>query len=349
MYNDQLYADGVHGVLLADWELTCETPLAIRNGQHVAYTEATVTSSPPKTRYRNMSLNWQAPIGPDFEVTALHYGYEIHGGQVLSYHFVPPSSVRGALRSWTIRHLVDPKLIETLMPQQSAAEDAPEAAAAHNATVRQGLAQRDTGCELIASLFGLAADESEEDAPSNAGRLHIETEKFAGTGLRPVDVSGVIMAAQTGPDNVRREMPVRNPLDRMTHASREGGLHRFLEVARGEKFKVHLRVTNPLDCDLGLLGLWVREMQDGMLRIGALSSIGRGRVAAHHQTYELWQRPDAPKLQGQTLLRKEEGGSRADDTLAGLWTRYVVPPDALLKFLEYLKPYTGGSRDASSS
>ena len=55
--------------------------------------------------------------------------------------------------------------------------------AAHKACVRKGLAQRDTGCELIASLFGLAADESEADAPSNAGRLRIETERFAGTGL----------------------------------------------------------------------------------------------------------------------------------------------------------------------
>ena len=128
------------------------------------------------------------------------------------------------------------------------------------------------------------------------------------------------------------------------------GLHRFLEVARGESFKVHLRITNPLDCDLGLLGLWVREMQDGMLRIGGLSSIGRGRVAAHEQTYELWRRADAPQLQGHALLREEAGGSRKDDILAGLWTRYVVSPEALLKFAEtYLGEFTGGGIDASLS
>ena len=165
----------MHSVLLADWVLTCETPLAIRNGQRVGYTDA----APQKTRYRDLNLKWQAPQEPDHEVTALHYGYEIRGEQVQSYHFVPPSSVRGALRSWSIRHLVHPTLVGTLMPQPpdgEAAGVAPRMAPACG----KGLAQRDTGCELIASLFGLAADESKEDALSNAGRLRVETEKFAG-------------------------------------------------------------------------------------------------------------------------------------------------------------------------
>ena len=341
MYNDQLYADGVHSVLLVDWVLTCETPLAIRNRQRLAYVDA----APTKTRYLNLNLRWHPARKPEHEVTALHYGYEIHGGQVRSYHFVPPSSVRGALRSWSIRHLVHPKLVETLMPQSSDGEA--DASTADGVTVQQGLAQRDTGCELIASLFGLAADESKKDALSNAGRLRIETEKFVREGLRPVDVSGVKMTTTNGPDNVQREMPVRNPLDRMTHASRDAGLHRFLEVARGQTFVVHLRITNPLDCDLGLLGLWVREMEDGMLRFGALASIGRGRMAVQQQTYELWRRANAPQLQGHALLRKEAGGSRTDDILAGLWTRYVVSPEALLKFAEtYLGEFTGGGIDA---
>jgi hypothetical protein len=342
MYNDQLYADGVHSVLRADWELVCSTPLAIRNGHQLAYAD----HAPTKTRYRDLQLNWRGKEGKEFEVAALHYGYEIRNGQVLSYHLVPPGSVRGALRSWSIRHLVHPTLYPALSPIFK--EDT-SGIAARQSSVQRGLARRDTGCELIASLFGLAADEGETATPSNAGRLHIETERFCGTGFRPVDVSGVSMIPAEGPDNVCREMAVRTPLDRMTHASHDTGLHRFLEVARGEAFKVRLRIINPLDCDLGLLGLWVRELNAGMLRIGALASIGRGRMEVRQQTYELWRRANAPLLQGYTHLGAEADGNRQNDILAGLWKCYPIAPEALLKFTAYLKEFTGGSPDVSLS
>ena len=341
MYNDQLFAEGVHSVLLAEWELLCKTPLVIRNGQQIAYSD----TAPIKARLGRMSL-LQKALDDEHAVAALHYGYEIHDDRVLRYHFVPASSVRGSLRSWSIRHLVHPTLYGALT---SPTKEDEIAVALHRSTVRQGLAQRGTGCELIASLFGLAADESEENAPSNAGRLSIETQKFAGVGLRTVAVSDVKMEAPSEPDNVQRQMAVRNPLDRMTHASRKGGLHRFLEVCRGERFAVPLRIINPLDCDLGLLGLWVRELNDGMLRMGALASIGRGRLEVQKQAYELWRRPDAPRLRGHAFLQEEAGGRHKDDILAGLWARYVVPSDALLKFTAYLKDFTGGCANVSLS
>jgi hypothetical protein len=338
MYNDQLFADGVHSVLLADWEFVCVTPLVIRNGQQIAYSDST----PIKTRLGKLRLRQKA-LDEEHAVAALYYGYEIRDGRVHSYHFVSASSVRGALRSWSIRHLVHPTLYEALT---SPTEEKEEAVALH---VQKGLAQRDTGCELIASLFGLAANESEEDAPSNKGRLSVETQKFAAGGLHMVAVSDAKMEAQSEPDNVQRQMTVRNPLDRTTHASRKGGLHRFLEVCKGERFGVRLRIVNPLDCDLGLLGLWVRDLNDGMLRIGALSSIGRGRMEVSKQVYELWQRPNASRLRGHSFLREEAGGSRDNDILAGLWTRYIIPADALLKFADYLKDFSGGGADVSLS
>jgi len=144
-------------------------------------------------------------------------------------------------------------------------------------------------------------------------------------------------------------MPARNPLDRITHASRDGGLHRFLEVIRGETSKVRLRIINPLDCDLALLGLWVRELNDGMLRIGTLSSIGRGRMEVRQQTYELWRRANAPKLQGRAFLGDETDGNRPNEILSGLWKCHVIPPEKLLEFTEYLKEFTGGSIDVSLS
>ena len=340
MYNDQLFAGGVHSVFLADWELLCRTPMVIRNGQQITYRDSAST----KTRYHDLQLKWQSKDSQGFEVAALHYGYEIRGTHVDSYHFVPPSSIRGALRSWSIRHLIHPSLYPAL--SQPPKDDA-DGIAAHKICLRKGLEKRNTGCELIASLFGLAADESEADMPSNAGRLHIETERFAGTGLRPVDVSGVSMTTADGPENVRREMAVRNPLDHITHASLAGGLHHFLEVRSGETIKVHLRIINPLDCDLGLVGLWVRELNDGMLRIGALSSIGRGRMEVQNQAYELWSRYNAPKLKGHSFLREEAESIRSNDILAGIWMRYAVPPETLPRFANYLKDFTGGCADVS--
>jgi CRISPR/Cas system CSM-associated protein Csm3 (group 7 of RAMP superfamily) len=342
MYNDRLYADGVHSVLLAEWEMLCSTPLVIRNGYQIAYTD----SAKNKTRYHNLNLKWRNKENQEYEVSSLYYGYEICNGQVCSFHFVSPNSIRGALRSWSIRNFVLPDLYLAMNPASSKDEDA---VASHKACVMKGLARSDTGCELIASLFGLAADEGESDMPSNAGRLTIETERFTETGLCPVDVGGASMITTGGPGNVRREMTARNPLDRMTHASVDGGLHRFLEVARGARFKVHLRIINPLDCDLGLLGLWVRELNDGMLRIGGLSSIGRGRMEVKKQAYNLWRRPNAPKLQGHALIGEEVSSNNSNDIMDGIWAHYVVSPEALPGFADYLKDFTGGCDIASLS
>ena len=100
-----------------------ETPLAIRNGETLAYLE----SNRPKSRGDRLQLRWQHPSEElkqqakkdelaQYEVAALHYGYEVVGDKVSSYHFVPPSSVRGALRSWTARHLLLPGYLDALMP-----------------------------------------------------------------------------------------------------------------------------------------------------------------------------------------------------------------------------------------
>lgn len=107
--------------------------------------------------------------------------------------------------------------------------------------------------------------------------------------------------------------------------------------------------SSPLDCDLGLVGLWVRELNDGILRIGALSNIGRGRMEVQQQKYELWRRANAPKLQGHAVLGDETDGNRPNDILSGLWKCHVITPEKLLELTDYLKEFTGGSIDVSLS
>ncbi|MCP4164948.1 MAG: hypothetical protein GY759_03520 [Chloroflexi bacterium] len=336
MYDNNIYAGGVHSAMRVQWALKCETPLALRNGIKLSYSENT---QPPKTRGRGLKLQWRSKQGSDFEVAGLYYGYEIEGNQVVAYHLVPASSVRGALRSWTIRHLVHPQFRDALSPPPNDDQDKVNT---YIDALSQAFQERHYGYELIASLFGLATDTRSRDwSYSNAGRLSVDVKRFDRVDARTVDAGGPIMQANAGPDNVRRNMHVRNPLDRLTHASKEGGLHHFLEFSRGEVFHVHLQILNPQESDIAMLGLWVREMNDGMLRFGALSSIGRGRVSVSKQSYNLWRRQNAPALAGFEHFLTDAGSSEMDDALAGIWLHHSLPPGDLEQFEAYLDEYTG--------
>lgn len=342
MYDHRLYAKGVHSVLLVEWLLVCKTPLVIRNGKTLAYTENT---GRPKTRGRDLTLQWREADKKgqkkndkitEAEVASLAYGYAIEDGQVVSYHFVPASSVRGALRSWTLRHLLHPDFRGKLLPPSS--EDKAETKV-YLAELKRALEYRRYGYELVASLFGLATDtRSGEELPANVGRLSVETEDFAGMEGGKIEVGGAMMGARQGPQNVRRQMRVRNPLDRITHGSKDGGLHHFLEICRGETFTVRMAIVNPLDSDIGLLSLWQRELDDGMLRLGALSSIGRGRVAIQTQQYTLWQEAAAPPLAGMMYFQPDEA-AEDEDALAGIWQRYRLLSEKLVQFRPYVEEF----------
>lgn len=342
MYDHRLYTKGVHSVLLVEWSLVCKTPLVIRNGKTLTYTEDTARA---KTRGRDLALQWQesGKAGPkqsgkvtEAEMASLAYGYVIENGQVVPYHFVPASSVRGSLRSWTLRHLLHPDFRGKLVPPGS--EDEP-GTTVYLAELKRALACRRYGYELVASLFGLATDtRTGEELPANAGRLTVETDYFAGVDAGEIGAGGVTMGAAAGPQNVRRQLRVRNPLDRITHGSKDGGLHHFLEICRGEIFTVRMAIVNPLDADLGLLSLWHRELDEGLLRLGALASIGRGRVAIDGQHYTLWKERTALPLAGMAHFVAEEI-AEDEDALAGIWQRYQLPTEKLVQFRPYVEEY----------
>lgn len=342
MYDHRLYAKGVHSVLLVEWVLVCKTPLVIRNGKKLTYTENTERA---KTRGRDLVLAWpgaerggqkQSSSVTEAEVASLAYGYVIEDEQVVPYHFVPASSVRGALRSWTLRHLLHPDWRGKLTPLAS---DDTAGGTIYLENLRRALEDRKQGYELVASLFGLATDTRPgEELPGNAGRLAVETTYMHRAGAGAIEAGGVTMTATAGPQNAWRQMRVRNPLDRITHGSKDGGLHHFLEICRGEKFKVQLSIVNPLDCDLGLLSLWQRELDEGLLRLGALASIGRGRVAIAEQHYILWKETTAAPLLGFAHFEPDEA-AEDEDALAGIWQRYRLPGEKLVQFRAALEGY----------
>ncbi len=327
MYDNQLFACGVYGVLVVDWRLRCETPLAVRNGVRITHR----SSDGIKERGQRTQFDWRAKNASkkqESEVATLHYGYRIDGDTISMIHFIPPSSVRGSLRSWTINNLVQKTYRAGLTPPSKTNQEETEL---YLAAVQQALAAPQSGYQWIASLFGMAFDtRGTGDDLSNAGRLRVETQPFSNAQPQPVKVNGDPDYALAGPSNARRQMTVRNPLDRVTHASRDGGLHHFLEFCKGEQFSVRLTVLNPRAGDLGLIALWRRELNAGMLRLGALSSIGRGRVSIDPdaETYEVWLgpgKPSMPFLQG----KMPDSNAPADDVLAGLWDAYTLTPEDL--------------------
>lgn len=333
MYNNQIFSSGVHSVLRIRWKLRCETPLAIRNGLSIGYTES---EQPAKSRGLNLRFQWEPSEDSDHAVSVLHYGYEVKDSRVLSYHFVPPSSVRGALRSWTVNHFVHVNFLNKIVPPPKDDEVRLED---YLNNIRLALAERRNGYQLVASLFGLALDTRDKtENLGNAGRLQIETDKFNQAKVRPIAVNGIVEQGEVGPGNANRQMTVRNPLDRMTHASKDGGLHHFLEFCQGESFTVHMSVLNPQGCDIGLLSLWLREMNDGLLRIGALSNIGRGRVSISEQSYTLWKRPRSPTLDGFENFTASES-TLLDDALTNLWQNYTLRTDKLSNFETYLQAH----------
>ena len=341
MYDHKLFADGVHSVLQVEWQLTCKTPLAIRNGKALSYLE---NSAKAKTRGKDQALQWKesnkaarsnAQGVTESEISSLAYCYAVEDEQVVPYHFVPASSVRGSLRSWTLRHLLHPEYRGKLVPP---ANDEEEGTLQYLSDIREALADRRNGYEVVASLFGLSADTRDETMPSNAGRLRVETERFRGVDVTTIDAGGATMQATEGPQNAHQQMRVRNPLDRMTHSSKDGGLHHFLEICRGETFTVRMSILNPQDWDIGLLGLWGRELDDGMLRFGALSSIGRGRVSIAEQNYTLWRRPNAPALTGLVHFERQEA-AQDGDALSGIFQAYILSNSSLVHFQPYLNEY----------
>ena len=324
MYNHRHYANGVEGVFVAQWRLACKTPLVVRNGLSIAYAE----NSPVKGRGHNIAFKWKKKEGSEHEVSGLHFDYEVNDGQVSTFHSVPASSVRGALRSWTIRHLVSPEYQAYFKPPGAEGIDTD-----YLEQIKTALTQQQHGYQLIASVFGLALDTRQNElALSNAGRLRVVSGRFEGA-AKQIVANGNVIDGDAGPDNASRQMGVRNPADRITHASRDGGLHHFLEFCAGESFTVKLRLRNPEPADLGLVSLWAREIEQGMLRFGAQSNIGRGAVSIADATYTLWRRPGGA---GGIDVSAFEPAQEQQDILAGLWQGYTLPAENLPAFEEHL-------------
>jgi CRISPR/Cas system CSM-associated protein Csm3 (group 7 of RAMP superfamily) len=281
---DELMNELIKGYLLPETKivdkqietltLKLETPMVVRNGSHFGWKNS------PKSKARNykMEFNWGTKASSRHDqISDLYFSLKVvaENGieKIEEYYHVPSSSVRGALRQWTIQHLLDSKewaindTIKSLTPNELI-----------NPTVKLLTLRQ------ILDLFGFAIDGVNKEISksfNSATRIKIIAEQFNSKCTSPIIDGDWSNGASNhfGPENVKRHIKTRNPSDRISHASKSGGLHSFLEFSKDEKFKVRIEITNPTLFDFKLLDLWESEINHGVIRIGGLTGIGRGRVS----------------------------------------------------------------------
>lgn len=329
------FENGVHSVLKVEWQLKLETPLCIKNGHSFAW--QSVGDDSKKSRNHDTVYKWNTPKSKnerdnENEIQDLHYGLFVEDGKLVPKYMVPASSIRGTLRSWTIQHLVNRFLWDDewreLNPESNT-DNLPnllkpdiESGKIKLSDVRKAVINEKNGFALVAGLFGMTLENLDDgENYAHAGRLKMETMPFNSTAILPsMDTTWKNNKNTNGPDNAARQITWRGPVDRITHSAKDGGLHTFLEFSSGQSFVTNFRILNPGKTDLALFALWKREINNGYLRLGGLTSIGRGRVHVTEQKmtfYSIQSQPveDTPYLSPNT---------NADWADGSIWNIYPV-------------------------
>ncbi|MBI5409182.1 MAG: hypothetical protein HZA14_07440 [Nitrospirae bacterium] len=262
--------------LCKTWKVTLETPLVVRSGGSFGWKNA----DKDKTRNRNMVFRWgsDAIQGQTDQIGDLYFSIRLENNEAKPYYHIPSSSVRGALREWAITHLLPKKWWDI------------EEGLKKYAKKETGYAELPSHLVPLLSLFGFTVSTGDEEIDkkyNRAARLTIKTEPFPETAaLKPFvhKDSWKVAGNDYGPTNAKRHVKPRNPLDRITHAARKGGLHNFLEFSKGQTFNMTIVVekangNGQETFDKEIINWWKKELNYGTIRLGALSSAGRGRVS----------------------------------------------------------------------
>ncbi len=308
------FAHGVMGVLHGHWQLELQTPLLIRQGSASVFKQK--PASHKKGRGQDAAWLWGSSQAGDewSQITDFNYQFLIDEKNLLQVeHSIPASSIRGALRNWTIKQLLlrerwrdfslDNKVEKTEVELSALMQQA-----------RQRLEDTKNRWRDILSLFGSAYDlNPETDDPLTwAGRLRLKTQIPPASG-KTIDM----VAATNGPENINRHVNVRNPLDRVTMAAKDKGLHFALEMSEGEMFEVDFHILNPKRADVELLVVWCEDLESGYLRFGGLTSQGRGRVTIAKETYQLFVSVASPLFEE---VKKQGKHDLAQNTLfSDIW------------------------------
>jgi CRISPR/Cas system CSM-associated protein Csm3 (group 7 of RAMP superfamily) len=317
-----IFKEGVHSLLQVEWSLMLVTPLCIRNGRQFVW-----DASGTKSRFQNVLYQWnKTPQRSDHQIQDLHFEVEVNDTTINSVYCVPASSVRGTLRSWTIQHFLQRN------DWHVGAFDTEDENSV--ARLKELVEQSHNGFELITDLFGVALNNDTDGLDiSHASRLCFDTQPFSGGAAAPRIFGNFDTEKNVyGPKNAKIQIKERGPVDRITHAAQSGGLHSFVEFSPGQSFITTISIKNPTQEHVALLELWKREMNEGNIRFGAVTNIGRGHLKVHNDVvYSLF---------GDNRIGFELGESLAKDSndiMSDVWSGYTVtPPDLRDTLNDYL-------------
>lgn len=339
------FREGIHSALHCRWTLTLKTPLLIRHGSCGSYKNN--TEGYKKGRGQDQEFSWQkknneADNHTWAEVADFNFQFSLGtDGKLTVDYSIPPSSIRGALRQWAIKQMVKRDQRSCFQPPklEGFSEEEEASLLKHMSEIREFAEDPGHNWHHILSLFGNAFDftseefeKLEEKEPMIwAGRLKVTTEikqssKHGIDGIDPEDISS------SAPDNIQRHINVRNPLDRMTMAAKDKGLHHALEMSPGQEFDVELNILNPGLKDIEMVQLWEDDINDGFLRFGGLTSQGRGRCelsTADATEYMLYASVTSALARNITSTEKIE-----DKILDGFWTGASFTKDELCSVFE---------------
>ncbi|NTW63342.1 MAG: hypothetical protein HGA46_04475 [Chlorobiaceae bacterium] len=329
------FPKGVTSLLKCRWTLELKTPLVIRASTNGSIHNKKGHGELQKGRANQYDFRWVEPTnvqGQQDEWSAIRdFNYEFAVGEdnkLIARYSIPGSSIRGALRQWTIKALVkDDEMSLFTLPKLEKEDTIGRAIRMVNARV--AVENPDNFWHDVLSLFGIAYDLNPGvDEPLIwSGRLEMGSVtlpdgegKMYGFRYEASEVNAC------APRNIDKHIKTRSPLDRVTMAAKAGGLHSGIEMSEGQTFTLEFRIVNPRPNDLKILKLWKRDIDAGFIRFGGLSSHGRGKVKIVSDAYSLYAACYTPL--GKVI--RDLGKQEIAQDLAGIWTGVDLDLNSLL-------------------
>jgi hypothetical protein len=333
------YEEGVHGVFCVVWNLKLVTPLYIRHSHQCFWQQN--DPSLGKGRGKQVKFDWLSEKGDDWnQVGDFNYSFRVSDSLLVAEYSVPASSIRGSLRQWSIKNLVEDSVRDAFeLPKKD--ELTQEDLNQTLQRARAALDSAESGWSQVLDLFGCAFDLGIEDEAELtwSGRLKMEVTIGVSGAPGGFDVDGKLVSMSQGqstPTNLMRQITIRNPLDRISQSSKEGGLHTFIELSPGQTMTVEFRVLNPKAEDIALIIKWEHDISNGFIRFGALGSQGRGRCDFVNKSYAFHVGPSSPwKRKLQAAVKGDLANQITQESLfSGIWISFGIVPNELSKVRE---------------
>ena len=168
------FENGIQSTLHASWDLELITPLTIRHGSTVAWQSK--PESLKKGRNQEMQFSWANPENDWSEVSDFNDCFSIIQDQLTVQYEIPASSIRGALRQWTIKNLIerqDWNVFDVPLKEELTDTDLPK----YIERAQDNLKDKTKRWRDVLSLFGCAYDLDPEisDPLAWIGRLKVTT------------------------------------------------------------------------------------------------------------------------------------------------------------------------------